>query len=465
MHATITAHNSQTTPIPNGQAFAGSTVRRETMAELLHGSGSAARRAAEPIQTRTRTPLMRMISLAVVIAFLAVVNEANAMCIDETIASCSIGGQAGTKECIGGHWGPCEIPAAPPEPGGDPDRDCTGATKTFTLDDGALAFALRLLEGTRIQISHTRQGVPIVGEPRTIKWTPIPLHKLEELEQAQQARCAHTSDPDACMREWEQQLNETMKVYTSTPTYNSYIQWGPQLQLAGHDYEPLDIPVIEKGVSGTVAKVVWTLLGLGPFFSIDRAKCYINEIGATVATDSDFAMYMDNGYLALHIPLDSGFSPTLKCEGKGVALYGAYSYGWADDWFPDVDLDDISLTIRLGLFKNVDGLPLYAGAFADFHADLDINNTPGFVEDVIDWFKDYRDRVKNAVQEKMSKRLQEASIKEKFGKALLGLIGVSTGDSVERICNVDTSATAIRFEYEVGGPTLTPKPLQLLPVK
>jgi hypothetical protein len=303
----------------------------------------------------------------------------------------------------------------------------------------------------------------IVGEPRTVEFEKnIPPYKLEELEQAQQAKCAKTPDPDACMLEWEQQLNETV-VRTFTPTYHSYIEWGPTLQALGLDYEPLDIPVIEKDVSGTVSKAVWSLLTLGgaAFFNIERAKCYINEIGATVETNADFAMYIDKGYLALHIPVYSGFSPTLKCEGEAVALYGAHSWGWADDWFPDVDLDDISLTFRLGPFKNVEGLPLYAGAAVDFHADLDINNIPGFVEEVIDWFRDYRDRVKNAVQEKIRKRLQKASIKEGLGEALIGLIEFQTADSVKRICDVDTTDTFIRFEYEVGGPTLTPKPLQL----
>jgi hypothetical protein len=44
-----------------------------------------------------------------------------------------------------------------------------------------------------------------VGEPRTIELqNSIPPYKFQQLEQAQHAKCAKTSNPDACMLEWEQ---------------------------------------------------------------------------------------------------------------------------------------------------------------------------------------------------------------------------------------------------------------------
>lgn len=129
MQTTITAYHDRTIPMPKGHASAGSTVRQDTRAELRPGSGTAARPAAAPIQTRTKAPLMRIMPLVVVIAFLAVVNEANAMCMDGATASCSIDGQAGTKECIGGHWGPCEVDAPPPPPPSAPcPNPCTGSS-------------------------------------------------------------------------------------------------------------------------------------------------------------------------------------------------------------------------------------------------------------------------------------------------------------------------------------------------
>ena len=342
-------------------------------------------------------------------------------------------------------------PETPPP--GDPDRDCTGATRTFTLDDTALADARALLQGTRIQISHTQQGVPIVGEERTIDLRGgIPAYKFDQLMQAQEARCAQTPNPDACFLNWLQQMSETA-VHTITPRYHSYIEWGSFLQLAGLDYEPLNIPVIEKDVSGKASKAVLSLLVVPIVFNIEHAKCYINEIGSTVANSADLDMYIEGGYLTVDIPLYSGFSPTLKCEGEAVALWGLHSWGWADEFFPDVDLDDIRLKLRVGPFKNVDGLPIYDSAIVDFHADLDLNNTPGFVEDVVDFFRDYRDRVKDKTQEKIRKGLLKETVKEGLGQGMVGFIENQTGDSVERICDVDTFGTSIRFEYEVNVPT------------
>jgi hypothetical protein len=102
---------------PHGREATVSPGRRATLAELLHGAGTAARRAAAPVETRPMTALMRLMPWAVGLACLAVVTAAHALCTEGKIVSCSIGGQAGTKECLGGHWGPCEIA---PEPDPDP---------------------------------------------------------------------------------------------------------------------------------------------------------------------------------------------------------------------------------------------------------------------------------------------------------------------------------------------------------
>jgi hypothetical protein len=71
------------------------------------------------------------------------------------------------------------------------------------------------------------------------------------------------------------------------------------------------------------------------------------------------------------------------------------------------------------------------------------------------------------VQERVRNRLQKASIKAGLGEALLDLIELQTGDSVGRICDVDTADSLIRFEYEVDGPTysLQPMPLPQLSVE
>jgi hypothetical protein len=45
------------TSMPNGQESAVSTVSMETTAEILNGSGTAARRSSETVQTRIITPL------------------------------------------------------------------------------------------------------------------------------------------------------------------------------------------------------------------------------------------------------------------------------------------------------------------------------------------------------------------------------------------------------------------------
>src|SRR5262245_5691872 len=59
---------------------------------------------------------MRRLSVFAVIALVGAAGRAHALCVDGSVARCTLAGQVGTKECLGGFWGPCEVPNPPPPP-------------------------------------------------------------------------------------------------------------------------------------------------------------------------------------------------------------------------------------------------------------------------------------------------------------------------------------------------------------
>ncbi len=110
--------------------------------------------------------------------------------------------------------GPIDPPIDP-----DPEPQCGANSRTHWIDNAVLNLLAGVLTESRLQISHTRQGEPIVGEPRTINLAKsITAAKFEELEQAQEQRCERASNPGRCMTDWYQRMTETI-VYTIEPRY------------------------------------------------------------------------------------------------------------------------------------------------------------------------------------------------------------------------------------------------------
>ena len=70
---------------------------------------------------------VRNVALAAALACLTSVTEVHAMCQEGDIVTCSVGGQAGTKECIDGHWSGCELPGGGPGPAPACLSDATGS--------------------------------------------------------------------------------------------------------------------------------------------------------------------------------------------------------------------------------------------------------------------------------------------------------------------------------------------------
>ena len=59
---------------------------------------------------------MRRLLGSVVMVLLGLAGRAHALCVDGTVVSCTLNGQAGTKECVDGYWTPCDVPNPPPPP-------------------------------------------------------------------------------------------------------------------------------------------------------------------------------------------------------------------------------------------------------------------------------------------------------------------------------------------------------------
>lgn len=340
--------------------------------------------------------------------------------------------------------GPIDV--EPPEDDDD-EPSCPANSKSYTVDNQMLFDLLFVLNGTRFQFSHAPQGASIVGEPRTINFAGgLTAAKFLELEQAQQQSCSTKADPDQCMLDWYQKMSE-FAVHTYSPKYYSYVDFPNTFSnVTGVDYIPLPIRVVEKSVQSKWTKALTTLLALPIAVNVDKARCFINQIEGVVDNNAH-KMELHNGQLELGMTLDSAGDPTLVCEGRAVALWGLHTWGWADELFPDIRLSNMRMAINLGGFIVKDDLPMYSFADVDVHADIDLNNIPGFGEDIIDFIKGFRDKAHTKVSEALEKKLMSNSLREAFGRVIVLALENQTHHKVERVCNVSTDNDTVTIEY------------------
>src|SRR5438874_8643392 len=89
------------------------------------------------------------ILLAFAIAFLPIVNAANATCPDGTERPCIINGKHGTQTCTHSGWGPCvpeeETPSPTPTFGTVQSRDVGPTTQNFSSSDLNQSVSGRIL--------------------------------------------------------------------------------------------------------------------------------------------------------------------------------------------------------------------------------------------------------------------------------------------------------------------------------
>lgn len=337
----------------------------------------------------------------------------------------------------------------------DPEPETCEADAVYTVDNETITELLFVLGGTRLQISHTRQGVPIEGELRTMELSKgITSAKFQELEAAQEERCSTKFDPLQCMADWYQAMSATV-VHTIQPSYHSYVDWSDAITAeTGLEYTLVPVPVVEKSIQKNLTKGLLTALVLPIVINVDRARCAINQIESVANFNNNtHQAEIVNGKLELAMPLTSVGFPTLKCEGRAVALWGLHSWGWADELFPDVNLTNIQIKASIGSFKAENELPGYSSAIVSVDAHIDLNNLSVVEENILDFIKDYNNKIKTKVAAALQLKLLGNNVREAFGRAIVKQIENESGESVARVCDVNGLGDRIEIEYERLNPT------------
>jgi hypothetical protein len=122
------------------------------------------------VYVNERSPQMRIIPLAFMIALLGVMSTAYALCVPGTVDSCYLDGKQGTRTCLdNGFFGPCEVPLDPEPPSGTaqtkykiltviyapPGTQGGGSASSVTYGSGSTA-------GSTVSASHTfKQGYAV----------------------------------------------------------------------------------------------------------------------------------------------------------------------------------------------------------------------------------------------------------------------------------------------------------------
>jgi hypothetical protein len=212
------------------------------------------------------------------------------------------------------------------------------------------------LRDTRLQISHTNNGVPVYGPPYTVKYS-IPSYKYQQL-----TNCDRLTGQAAerCEQRAERITRTgTNKLRTVVPKYNSYIDFGGAAEYFGAPkFLPLSIDPVEKDVPLWLRGVI---MGLSPggflaSVDIDKIKLYMNNIN-TVIGPTTFKTNIANGKFNMNTTLDSS-RPAVICEGHYKVKAGYFltvTSGWADSMCPDFDVEPIKADITMVPVVNAAG--------------------------------------------------------------------------------------------------------------
>jgi hypothetical protein len=204
------------------------------------------------------------------------------------------------------------------------------------------------LRGTRIQISHTNNGVPVYGPPYTVKYS-IPGYKYQQL-----TNCDRLTGQalERCEERAERITRTgTNKLRTVVPKYNSYIDFGGAAEFFGApNFLPLSIDPVEKDVPTWLRGLIMGLTPGGIFASvdIDKIRLYMNNIN-TVIGSTTFKTNIANGKFNMNTTLDSS-RPAVICEGHYKVKTGFFltvTSGWADSMCPDFDVEPIKVGITM----------------------------------------------------------------------------------------------------------------------
>lgn len=258
-----------------------------------------------------------------------------------------------------------------------------GVVKSVTVTSDQMSSSLTLaLAGTRFQVDTQGNGPTLTGTPYLAPAGPLPAYKLEQLG------CLDDPDSARCLA-----LLGNRPGHWVTPTFHSYVKWGPVLHALEPTLQdkPLYVPVFEKDIAGP-----------------GGVRVKVNNLNVVFGPQT-FSAGIAQGKVYADLSLTSN-SPTLVCEHT--------------EWYlgcPDVRLTNMKLHVDLSNFvPSADAKSLeYSAANVDFSTNVDVNNVP---DGLLGLFVDVQGAIQNAVESKLRSKLLDADAKKAIGAAVMKLV-------------------------------------------
>jgi hypothetical protein len=277
---------------------------------------------------------------------------------------------------------------------------------------------IQLLKDSRIQVSHTNNGIPVPGSPASyqVHWS-VPSYKYSQLC-VEPLNAPPNWQPAPICAHWENGgLSGDHTFRTYTPIYNSYVDFGPNAVAAGApDVIPLPVSTVERDVP-TALRVA--IMGAQPGsilygMDVDKIQILINNIFLDLNDTTKWNVRVEDGGITLAVKLSSSH-PTIKCQAhwNGKTLYVlSVSSGWSDELCPDFDMSQMDLTVHLNLSAANDKV-----AVTD--AQVSVQLTPsGTQSGVIDFIGGVTDTAETQIASALRSKLLEPTTKLKLGDLL-----------------------------------------------
>ena len=174
--------------------------------------------------------------------------------------------------------------------------------------------------------------------------------------------------------------------------------------------------------------------------TVDKVRYSVNDINL-----SSIGLSISGGELIMRVAFESDGSEVKGKAHTDIGPFGLIDAGWDDSLAPDIEANDIVITVRLT--PGTSGGELrFTGATATFEGSFRINNR--LIDTVARELGDYENRIKSAANDALA--AASAGLCAALSNQTMTELRKTPGPGVRRILSITPSAAgnSLRVEYE-----------------
>jgi hypothetical protein len=220
----------------------------------------------------------------------------------------------------------------------------------------------------------------------------------------------------------------------------SYLDFNETLNDRGVIDRAFDIPVENQNLGQLAMAAIGALSG--GIFTAHQIRLKINNLNSTLGIDT-VTVTLEDGAFALTIELLSD-DPTIKCEADTLSFlpFGfPIPVGWLDETCPDAQFIDPRLLLRFVPGVDQNGNITIDDATVRLDTEIDVSPI-NFLEEQLH----FKQRLKDGFEAQLRDKLLEPDLRSGLGTALTRLFEAERGKPIHKVLSISVDPTGVLIE-------------------